>query len=99
MTVTLEQAKQHMRVYHGEEDALILLYIEAAEEYIANYIGKALVEFDPLPAGLKHAMLRLVTFYYEARNIATFGMSSQIAPQTVTQTLDSYREKWFHDGE
>lgn len=97
--ITPELAKQHMRIDHGEEDALIMLYIEAAEQYAANYIGKPLTEIDPFPAELKLAILRLVAFYYEVRNVATFGMSSQIAPQTVTQTLDSYREKWFHDGE
>jgi uncharacterized phage protein (predicted DNA packaging) len=97
--ITPELAKQHMRIDHGEEDALIMLYIEAAEHYVANYIGKALADFDPFPADLKLAILRLVAFYYEVRNVATFGMSSQIAPQAVAITLNNYREKWFGDGE
>lgn len=97
--ITPELAKQHMRIDHGDEDALIMLYIEAAEQYVANYIGKPLADLDPFPADLKLAILRLVAFYYECRNIATFGLSSQIAPQGVAVTLDSYREKWFYDGE
>jgi len=88
-----------MRIDHSEEDALIMLYIEAAEQYVANYIGRSLDDLDPFPSDLKVAILRLVAFYYEVRNVATFGISSQIAPQTITQTLDSYRERWFHDGE
>lgn len=95
--ITPELAKLHMKVDGTEEDALIMLYVEAAEQYVANYIGKALADLDPFPADLKLAILRLVAFYYEVRNIATFGLSSQIAPQSVSLTLDSYREKWFHD--
>ena len=97
--ITHDLAKQHMRIDHHEEDALIMLYIEAAEQYVANYIGRPLDELDPFPSDLKVAILRLVSFYYECRNLATFGISSQIAPQTITQTLDNYRERWFHDGE
>ncbi|MDA5241456.1 phage gp6-like head-tail connector protein [Agrobacterium tumefaciens] len=97
--ITHDLAKQHMRIDHHEEDALIMLYIEAAEQYVANYIGRSLDELDPFPSDLKVAILRLVAFYYEVRNVATFGISSQIAPQTITQTLDNYRESWFHDGE
>ncbi|KIP99267.1 DNA-packaging protein [Agrobacterium tumefaciens] len=97
--ITPELAKQHMRIDHGDEDALIMLYIEAAEQYVAHYIGRTLADLNPFPADLKLAILRLVAFYYECRNIATFGLSSQIAPQGVAVTLDSHREKWFHDGE
>lgn len=96
--ITPELAKMHMKVDGTEEDALIMLYVEAAEQYVANYIDKPLADLDPFPADLKLAILRLVAFYYEVRNIATFGLSSQIAPQSVSLTLDSYREKWFHDG-
>lgn len=96
--ITPELAKMHMKIDGNEEDALVMLYIEAAEQYVTHYIGKPLSELIPFPADLKLAILRLVAFYYEVRNIATFGLSSQIAPQTVSLTLDNYREKWFHDG-
>lgn len=97
--ITPDLAKQYLRIDHSEEDALIMLLIEGACEYVATYIGRPLDELDPFPSDLKVAILRLVSFYYECRNLATFGISSQIAPQTVTQTLDNYRERWFHDGE
>ncbi|OCP17022.1 MULTISPECIES: head-tail connector protein [unclassified Ensifer] len=97
--ITPELAKQHMKVDSTDEDALIELYIEAAEQYVANYVGKPLTDLDPFPADLKLAILRLVAFYYEVRNIATFGLTSQLAPHGVAVVLDSYRERWFHDGE
>ncbi|MDQ0455151.1 head-tail connector protein [Rhizobium paknamense] len=97
--VSLNLAKQHMKIDGTAEDELIALYLDGAETWISNYIGRPLTEFDPLPADMKIAILRLVSFYYECRNLATFGVSAQLAPMGVTSILDSYREKWFGDGE
>lgn len=97
--VSLELAKAHMQVDGTAEDELIALYIDAAEQWASNYIGKPIADLDPVPADVKLAILRLVSFYFECRNIATFGVSTQLAPQNVASILDSYREKWFTDGE
>ena len=88
-----------MKVDGTAEDELIALYIDAAEQWAGNYIGKAISDLDPVPADVKLAILRLVSFYFEFRNIATFGASTQLAPQHIAMILDSYREKWFTDGE
>ncbi|KAB2658795.1 phage gp6-like head-tail connector protein [Brucella tritici] len=96
--ISLELAKAHMKVDGTAEDELISLYIEAAETWCGNYIGKPIADLDTVPADVKLAILRLVSFYFEARSVATFGLSMQIAPQSVASVLDSYREKWFHDG-
>ena len=97
--VSLELAKAHMRIDEDTEDELISLYIEAAEQWAGNYIGKPIADLNPVPADVKLAILRLVSFYFEFRNIATFGASTQLAPQHIAMILDSYREKWFTDGE
>jgi uncharacterized phage protein (predicted DNA packaging) len=97
--VSLDLAKAHMKVDGTAEDELISLYLEAAETWCGNYIGKPLADLDPVPADVKRAVLCLVSYYYEVRNIASFGLSMQLAPQGVTSILDSYREKWFTDGE
>lgn len=97
--VSLDLAKAHMKVDGTAEDELIALYIDAAEQWAGNYIGKPIADLDPVPADVKLAILRLVSFYFECRNIATFGVSMQLAPQNVASILDSYREKWFTDGE
>lgn len=96
--VTLELAKSHMKIDGNAEDELVSLYIDAAETWCGNYIGKPIADLEPIPADVKLAILRLVSFYYECRNIASFGLSMQLAPQHVSTTLDSYREKWFTDG-
>ena len=97
--VSLDLAKQHMKIDGSAEDELITLYIDGAEAWIANYIGKPLANFDPVPADVKLAVLKLVAFYYEVRSLATYGLSVDMAPQGVTAILDSYRERWFGDGE
>jgi uncharacterized phage protein (predicted DNA packaging) len=97
--VSLELAKAHMKIDGSAEDELVSLYLDGAETWISNYIGRSVTELNPLPADVKIAVLRLVSFYYECRNLATFGISAQLAPMGVTSILDSYRERWFGDGE
>ncbi|UIJ96239.1 head-tail connector protein [Sinorhizobium meliloti] len=96
--VTLELAKAHMKVDGTAEDELIALYIDAAETWCGNYIGKPIADLNPVPADVKLAILKLVSFYFECRNIATFGLSMQLAPQNVASILDSYWENRFTDG-
>ncbi|MBX5023053.1 head-tail connector protein [Rhizobium lentis] len=97
--VSVDLAKAHMKVDGTAEDELISLYLEAAETWCGNYIGKPIADLDPVPADVKIAILKLVSFYYEVRSLATYGLSVDMAPQGVTSILDSYREKWFTDGE
>lgn len=97
--VSLDLAKQHMQVDDAADDELIKLYIDAAETWCGNYIGKPVADLDPVPADIKLAILKLVAFYFEVRSLATFGLSVDMAPQGVTAILSSYRERWFGDGE
>lgn len=64
-TVTLEEAKLHMRVDHDEEDSYILGLIAAAETHVGNFLGDGLP--DPMPAPIKAAVLLLVGDLYENR--------------------------------
>lgn len=93
--VTLSLAKAHMKLVGNTEDELIQLYLDSAEQWFSNYIGRPLTDFDPLPADLKHAVLKLAAFHYEMRGIAAFGLSMQLAPAGVVMVADAYRERWF----
>lgn len=97
--VSLEFAKSHMKVDGTAEDELISLYLDAAETWCGNYIGKPVADFDPVPADVKLAILKLVSFYFEVRSLATYGLSVDMAPQGVASILNSYRLDWFGDGE
>lgn len=98
-SVTLSLAKLHMNIDGTSDDELVQLYIDAAEVWLGNYIGKQLADFDPVPPDLKLAVLKLVAFYYEQREAVAFGISMQLAPYGVTSVADSYRREWFTDGE
>lgn len=113
--VSLNLAKAHMNIYDFNDDELIQLYIDAAEAWLANYIGEPLgydpdwvgiyddagkpipppADYNPMPADLKLAVLKLVAFYYEQREAVSFGVSMQLAPYGVTNVADSYRKPWF----
>lgn len=93
--VTLSLAKAHMNIDGSADDELVQLYLDAAEQWIGNYVGKALSDFDPLPADLKLAILQLVAFRYEQREAVAYGVTGQLAPFGVTSVADSYRERWF----
>lgn len=98
--VTLALAKAHMNIDGTADDDLISLYLDAAEAFLANYIGKPLADLDPLPADLKLAVLKLVAFHYEQREAVAFGGTMQIAPFSVVSIADAYRENWFgEDGQ
>lgn len=64
-TVTLDEAKLHMRVDHDDEDEYIAGLILAAETHIGMYLGDDLP--DPMPAPVKAAVLLLVGDLYENR--------------------------------
>lgn len=99
MTVSVALAKAHMSVSGDQDDELIALYVEAAGEFLSNYIGRSLSAFDPLPADLKLAVLRQAAFFYEHREAAnTFGSTMQIAPYGVTAIADAYRTRWFGEA-
>lgn len=96
--VTLSLAKAHMNIDGTADDELIELYIDAADAYLSNYIGKPLADFDPIPGDLKLAVLKLVAFHYEQREAVGFGSTMQIAPYGVTSIADNYRERWFGEA-
>lgn len=96
--VSLELAKAHMKIDGNAEDELVSLYIDGAEAWIGNYIGKPIAELETVPADIKIAILKLVSFHYETRNLVIFGGSIEIVPGGVTSLLDSYRLNWFGEA-
>ena len=74
--ITLEVAKQHLRVVHADEDALIEAYLAAAHEHVQNEVGGEFISnglliggvlFDPSPV-LNSAVLLTLGALYEQRD-------------------------------
>ncbi|SDI79633.1 head-tail connector protein [Pseudomonas abietaniphila] len=64
-TVTLDEAKLHLRVDHEAEDNYLEGLILAAETHISTFLGDDWPE--PMPAPVKAAVLLLVGDLYENR--------------------------------
>ncbi len=83
--VSLEDAKDHLRVTFDSDDDYITSLIEAAEAYVAK-VG---VSFDtPIPAPVLHAVKLLISHWYGSRDAAgekpsqaiAFGVDALLAP-------------------
>ena len=66
MILTLEEAKEYLKVDDSVEDVLIQGLITAAENYITNATGK---QFDSTNELAKLAVKLLVAHWYENRGI------------------------------
>lgn len=92
--ITLEQVKFQCRIEHDEEDDILMLYIDSAQDFCQNYINRQLyVEniADGDTTGLvitpiiKQAMLLLVAHWYVQREL------TPNVPQAVYELLRPYR--------
>lgn len=86
--VSLSEAKSHLRVDQSAEDSLIQLYIDAADEYIANYLNNASY---PKNSAIKAAALLIVGGLYENRE--QYGEAEIKESPAVKNLLFPYRRK------
>lgn len=85
--ISLSEAKEHLKVENSDEDALIQLYINAAIDYIGNFLN---LENYPYAASLKAAALLIVGDLYENREA---GVEKEIKPNpAVINLMFPYRE-------
>lgn len=75
LIVSLEEAKQHLRVDTSDDDSYIQMLINAAEQFITNTTGKT---FDSTNALAKTVCLLLIGDLYEKREITTDKASEKI---------------------
>lgn len=80
--VTLSQAKAHLEVIGDDQDDKIQGYIDAAERYAEQFMGRELGPWEepdssssepPVPADVVQAILLLVADFYEHREAAFVG--------------------------
>lgn len=98
-SVTLQLAKAHLNIDHSSDDDLLQLYIDASDDWFEKQTGRKLADFNPLPADIKLAVLKLVAFYYMHREAVSFGDAVRLAPYGVQSVANSHRKRWFGEAE
>ena len=67
MIVTVDEVKTHLRIQHDEEDAYLISLIAQAQAAAEDYCRTQFS--DPAPEPARLAVLLMVGFYYENRDI------------------------------
>jgi hypothetical protein len=94
--VTLEQAKDHLRVDFTDDDIYIGDLIDVAEAYVANEIGSTLLSNESggvLPKPLYQAILLLVGHLYNSREPIIVGTGVVKVPYTL-ESLVAFYKTW-----
>lgn len=102
--VSTIECQEHLNLPSGQDDSFIESKIEAAEGWIANHLGVALIDLAVIeivdegtpeestvyhyPALLKEAIRQLVAHWYENRE-------AQTVPAGLADLLAPYREWAF----
>ena len=95
--VTLDEAKAHLRVDGANEDADIALKLAAAEELVAQSLGRPVPWTDgtgeavPVPASVKAATLLILADLYANREGVAAGLS--LAENPTLERLLSFHRK------
>lgn len=92
MSVSLDLLKSQMNLTGTDDDALLAVYIAAAEGWIVGQIGKELATFETIPAEITLATLQLASHWYENREAALVGIDGNEVPFGVRDLIRSHRE-------
>lgn len=95
--LTLQEAKEFLRVDGDEEDALISSLILTAKDLTEDVMRRKLTDFDELPETVRQAMLILVATLYEERQVSKgkTGVSVADTLDLVRRMLFAYRRGAF----
>ena len=93
--VTLEDAKAHLNITTGDDDAVISEKIDAAEAFIDRWIDPKFADMTDVPADLKEAIRQLVGHLYENREASLVGVSAEELPLGFWDIITQNREWSF----
>lgn len=101
MLIDLTDARRHLVVIHNLDDELIADYVNAAQDYIEQYIGRSVPWTNggeppspvPVPESIKQAARLLVGDSYALREASVTGTIYTANP-AVLRLLNPYRVTW-----
>ena len=95
--ITLQEAKEFLRVDGDDEENLIASLIVAARELTEDVLRRPLAEIEPFPETVRQAMLIVVATLYEERQISKdkTGIDISETLDLVRRMLFAYRKERF----
>ena len=95
--ITLQEAKEFLRVDGDDEENLISSLIVAAQELTEDVLRRPLAELEPFPETVRQAMLIVVATLYEERQISKdkTGIDISETLDLVRRMLFAYRKERF----
>ena len=87
--ITLQEGKAHLRVDFDSDDSYIVSLISLVEELVTVEIGDDLP--DPLPKGLRQAMLLMLAHFYEVREPIVIGAAVVKIPYAYDYLIAPYK--------
>lgn len=95
--LTLEFAKNYLRVDYDNDDVLIQMMIDSAMSYIQSFLNQKFADFEEVPTEFTIAALSLIIQWYEQRSIAAESNAHEQL-YSFTGLLDQQR-KFIDEGE
>jgi Phage gp6-like head-tail connector protein len=88
--------KSQLNITDATDDALLAHKLEAAEQWVAGFIGRlswfSATPNESIAAALTEAILQLAAYWYEQREAASFGVAINPIPFGVHELLRPYCE-------
>ena len=91
MILNIQDLKKHLNIDHDEDDAYIEELIAVAEDAVATYLNRPLVEFvddkGQLKPAIRHAARLLVGSWYANRESVVFSAPSELPDGVIALLL------------
>ncbi len=99
LSITLQDAKNHLRLRHEEEDSLVLGLIEAAVDHCEGITNRDFSSDagEPMPPAVKAACLLLIGSLYENRQAVSEKALTPV-PLAFEALLSPHRTKLYPAG-
>lgn len=98
-TISVADVKAHANITLADDDALIAAKIDAAEAWIAKFIGAELDDDEAFPDGtpepIKEAIRQLTAHLYENREATLVGVSMTDVSPGLFDLLAPFRRYVF----
>ena len=93
--ISVDTAKEYLRIDSDDEDKLIASLIISSTEFVQSIMRKNLDEFDKIPETVNQAILLCVATFYENRQGGKDGLNTAELIDLIKRMTFAYRREDF----